>query len=91
MKKNLIDKMMAFVREECNYPAHIIRMLIFQDIQFCRRQSRPGPWAAKTAAILLRFYGVHFMGEAFKILSPDKRVFIPDIMASCSLAESCQR
>ena len=33
--------------------------------------------------------GVHFMGETNKILCPDKKVLIPDLNASCSLAESC--
>jgi len=45
--------------------------------------------AAKTKADIIVLCGVHFMGETAKILSPEKRVFIPDLNAGCSLAESC--
>ena len=33
--------------------------------------------------------GVHFMGETNKILCPEKKILVPDLNASCSLAESC--
>jgi quinolinate synthase len=45
--------------------------------------------AAKTEADVIIFAGVHFMAETAKILSPDKKVIIPDLNAGCSLAESC--
>ena len=35
------------------------------------------------------FAGVHFMGETAKVLSPEKKVLIPNPEATCSLAESC--
>jgi quinolinate synthase len=45
--------------------------------------------AAKTDADIIVMCGVHFMGETAKILSPEKRVFVPDLNAGCSLADSC--
>ena len=45
--------------------------------------------AEKTSADILVMCGVHFMAETNKILSPEKKVLIPDLNAGCSLAESC--
>jgi len=45
--------------------------------------------AAKLDAPVVVMCGVHFMGETVKIISPDKKVLIPDREAGCSLADSC--
>lgn len=47
--------------------------------------------AAETTADLIVFAGVKFMAETAKILSPGKKVIIPDMLAGCSLADSCRK
>ena len=44
--------------------------------------------AASTDAQVIVFCGVHFMAETAAILSPKKRVLLPDLEAGCSLAAS---
>ena len=47
--------------------------------------------AAETKADIIVLAGVKFMAETVKILSPEKKVIIPDPMAGCSLADSCKK
>ena len=46
--------------------------------------------AQKNDSDVIVFCGVRFMAEVAKILSPHKKVILPDINAGCSLEESCQ-
>jgi quinolinate synthase len=46
--------------------------------------------AASNSADIILFAGVKFMAETAKILSPQKKVLLPDMMAGCSLANSCK-
>jgi len=45
--------------------------------------------AAETDADMIVFCGVRFMAEVAKILSPQKKVVLPDLEAGCSLEDSC--
>ncbi len=44
--------------------------------------------AAKTKAEIIIMCGVHFMAETAKLMSPNKKVFLPDMSAGCSLSSS---
>ena len=44
--------------------------------------------ASKTSADIIILCGVHFMAETAKLMSPEKKVLIPDMDAGCSLAAS---
>jgi quinolinate synthase len=46
--------------------------------------------AASNSADIILFAGVKFMAETAKILSPEKKVLLPDLLAGCSLANSCK-
>ena len=44
--------------------------------------------AAKTKANIIVMCGVHFMAETAKLMSPEKKVLLPDMRAGCSLSSS---
>tara|TARA_B100001564_G_scaffold130940_1_gene109674 strand:- start:1125 stop:2108 length:984 start_codon:yes stop_codon:yes gene_type:complete len=44
--------------------------------------------ASKTKADKIIMCGVHFMAETAKLMNPEKKVLLPDMMAGCSLSSS---
>lgn len=44
--------------------------------------------ASKTEADIIVMAGVHFMAETSKLMSPEKKVLLPDMTAGCSLSSS---
>ena len=44
--------------------------------------------ASKTKANIIIMCGVHFMAETAKLMSPNKKVLLPDMSAGCSLSSS---
>ncbi|HTO15432.1 MAG TPA: quinolinate synthase NadA [Edaphocola sp.] len=90
-KSELIEKI-NFLRKEKKaiILSHFYQDEEIQDIaDFVGDSLALAQWAAKTKSEIIVLCGVHFMGETAKILSPDKKVLIPDLKAGCSLADSC--
>lgn len=90
-KNELIEKINS-LRKEKNaiILSHFYQDDAIQDIaDFVGDSLALAQWAAKTKSEIIVLCGVHFMGETAKILSPDKKVLIPDLKAGCSLADSC--
>lgn len=70
--------------------AHYYQKNEIQDIADFVGDSLALAWeASQTNADIILLSGVLFMGETAKILSPEKKVLIPDFNAGCSLADSC--
>ena len=89
---DLIDEIEALkIEKQAQILAHYYVDGDIQDIaDFTGDSLKLARDAASIETPTIVFCGVHFMGESAKILSPEKKVLMPDLLAGCSLAESCQ-
>jgi len=93
VNKNIIKKIEELKRNKnAIILAHYYQTSDIQDIaDFIGDSLALSQKAAETKADIIIFAGVKFMAETAKILSPEKKVIIPDLLAGCSLADSCKK
>jgi quinolinate synthase len=90
--EHLLERIARLKREKnAAILAHYYTIPEIQDVADCVGDSLAlAQQAVKLHNKLVVMCGVNFMGETVKILAPDKKVLLPDMNASCSLAESCE-
>lgn len=93
LQKELIKKINELKTEKnAVILAHYYQVSEIQDIaDYVGDSLQLSQKAAATNAEMIVFAGVHFMAETAKILSPDKKVLLPDLEAGCSLADSAPK
>ncbi|NLD36649.1 MAG: quinolinate synthase NadA [Desulfatiglans sp.] len=93
VNNNILQEIEALKKEKnAIILAHYYQTSDIQDIaDFIGDSLALSQEAAKTKADMIVFAGVKFMAETAKILSPEKKVIIPDLLAGCSLADSCKK
>lgn len=89
---NIVDEIQKLKKEKnAVIMAHYYQTEDIQDIaDFVGDSLALAQKAEKTDADIILLAGVHFMGETAKIISPQKKVLVPDLNAGCSLADSCK-
>jgi len=93
MQESLTQKILKLKKKKnAVILAHYYQTSDIQDIaDFVGDSLALSQQAAKITADIIVFAGVSFMAETAKILSPEKKVLLPDILAGCSLADSCKK
>lgn len=91
-KKQLVDAIMQLKQDKnAVILAHYYQRDEIQEIaDFTGDSLALAQIASKTTADIIVSCGVDFMAETAKILSPGKKVIVPDTKAYCSLADSCK-